>query len=200
MRPYFEKMEEFGQELKPGQIKSTEASLKQIHEVEAQLAEASEKVNYAGLPTVKFYAGGQLTATTGVSDASAAPGQRVTLITDVVPKPSMHVYAPGQTGYLPIAVNLDPSADFRAHAMRFPAAGTYFFAPLKETVKVFDKPSRLTQEITLALTPELRKRATAKESLVITGSLNYQACDDKVCYRPETIPLVWTIQLTPFVR
>ena len=61
MRPYFEKMKEFGQELKEGQIKSTTASKKQIEEVEAQVAEAVEKVKAAGLPTEKINARGQLT-------------------------------------------------------------------------------------------------------------------------------------------
>jgi len=61
MRPYFEKMKEFGQELKEGQIKSTTASKKQIEEVEAQVAEAVEKVKTAGLPTEKINARGQLT-------------------------------------------------------------------------------------------------------------------------------------------
>jgi glutaconyl-CoA decarboxylase len=61
MKPYFEKMKEFGQELKPGQIKSTEASMKQIQEVEAQVAEAVEKVKNTGLPTEKINARGQLT-------------------------------------------------------------------------------------------------------------------------------------------
>ena len=61
MRPYFEKMKEFGQELKEGQIKSTAASMKQIQEVEAQVAEAIEKVKNAGMPTEKINARGQLT-------------------------------------------------------------------------------------------------------------------------------------------
>ena len=61
MRPYFEKMKEFGQELKEGQIKSTAASKKQIEEVEAQVAEAVEKVKAAGLPAEKINARGQLT-------------------------------------------------------------------------------------------------------------------------------------------
>ena len=61
MRPYFEKMKEFGQELKEGQIKSTAASKKQIEEVEAQVAEAVEKVKKAGLPAEKINARGQLT-------------------------------------------------------------------------------------------------------------------------------------------
>ena len=61
MRPYFEKMKEFGQELKEGQIKSTAASKKQIEEVEAQVAEAVEKVKATGLPAEKINARGQLT-------------------------------------------------------------------------------------------------------------------------------------------
>jgi len=37
MRPYFQKMQDFGQELKPGQIKSTEVNVGKIKEVEAQV-------------------------------------------------------------------------------------------------------------------------------------------------------------------
>jgi glutaconyl-CoA decarboxylase len=61
MRPYFEKMKEFGQKLREGQIKSTAASVKKIQEVEAQVEEAVEKVKNAGLPTEKINARGQLT-------------------------------------------------------------------------------------------------------------------------------------------
>lgn len=145
-------------------------------------------------------AGKQLTVTLGTSDASVPPGGRVTLIVDLKPQPGMHVYAPGQAGYSPVTLTLDPSPDFKAYAPRFPAPGTYFFAPLKETVKVYDKPVRVTQDVTLALAADLRKRATAREALVITGSLTYQVCDDKVCYLKETIPVSWSLTLTPFVR
>jgi glutaconyl-CoA decarboxylase len=61
MRPYFEKMKEFGQELKEGQIKSTAASGKEIQKVETLVQEAIEKVKNAGLPTEKINARGQLT-------------------------------------------------------------------------------------------------------------------------------------------
>ena len=44
MRPYFEKMQDFGQELKAGQIKSTEANVGKLQEVEAQIEEAAQKV------------------------------------------------------------------------------------------------------------------------------------------------------------
>ena len=61
MRPYFEKMKEFGQELKPGQIKSTEANVGKLQEVEALVEEAVAKVKNAGLPAEKINARGQLT-------------------------------------------------------------------------------------------------------------------------------------------
>jgi len=61
MRPYFEKMKDFGQELKPGKIKSSEKNVALLKEIESGIAEALEKVKAAGLPTEKINARGQLT-------------------------------------------------------------------------------------------------------------------------------------------
>jgi len=33
----------------------------------------------------------------------------------------------------------------------------------------------------------------------ITGTLEYQACDDKLCYNPTSVPLSWTVALTPLL-
>ena len=144
--------------------------------------------------------GRQISARAGTSDAAVSPGRRLTLIVDVTPAPQMHVYAPAQQGYIPIALTVDASQDYRAAPPRFPPPGTYFFAPLKETVKVYDAPFRITQQITLGLARDLRERATARGTLVITGRLDYQACDDAVCYRPDSIPLTWRVALVPFER
>jgi hypothetical protein len=136
-----------------------------------------------------------------VSDATVAPGQRLTLRIDVTPGPRMHVYAPGQQGYIPIALTIDATPDIRVvHPMVYPTPGTFYFAPLKETVKVYEKPFRLMQDVTLALTPSFRQRATSGDTLRLTGSLEYQACDDKVCYRPQTVAVEWTMKLVPVGR
>jgi len=37
-------------------------------------------------------------------------------------------------------------------------------------------------------------------ALTITGVLNYQACDDKVCFTPQTVPLTWTVGLRSLDR
>jgi hypothetical protein len=71
----------------------------------------------------------------------------------------------------------------------------FYYAPLRETVKVYDKPFRISQDVTLAATADLRRRAAAGEPLTITATLDYQACDDRVCYRPDSLTLTWTIPL-----
>ena len=37
-------------------------------------------------------------------------------------------------------------------------------------------------------------------TLTIKGTLRYQACDDKVCYLPQSIPLSWTVGLRPLAQ
>lgn len=142
----------------------------------------------------------QLSVTTSQSDLTASPGTKLSLFVDVFPKPKMHVYAPEQTGgYIRIELDLNEDAAVRAAQPVFPKASNYYFEPLKETFKVFDAPFRIRQDVTIALTRDLRRRAAAKESLTITGVLKYQACDDQVCYRPDQVQVSWTVALQPLV-
>lgn len=61
MKPYFEKMPQFGRPLSEGQIKSTEQNVQQIKEVERQVQAEVEKVKTVGFPEEKINARGQLT-------------------------------------------------------------------------------------------------------------------------------------------
>jgi len=61
MKPYFEKMKEFGSVLPAGKIKSGEANVKLIKEVEAGMSEAVAKVKNAGMPESVINKRGQLT-------------------------------------------------------------------------------------------------------------------------------------------
>jgi hypothetical protein len=125
----------------------------------------------------------------------AVPGDRVTLIADITPGPSMHVYAPEQSGYIPVALKLETSTDYAGLPPKFPPATTFYYEPLKESVKVFDKPFRIQQDVTIARTPDVLRRAKAGEPLTVSGMLSYQACDDAVCYRPDSVAVAWTIAL-----
>ena len=63
MRPYFEKMTEFGRPLKDGQIKRTEENVKLIKEEETKLAQEIERMKNVGLPEEKINARGQMKIT-----------------------------------------------------------------------------------------------------------------------------------------
>ena len=54
--------------------------------------------------------------------------------------------------------------------------------------------------MTIELTPELKRRAAAGDTLTIPATLKYQACDDVVCYRPETVKLTWQVKLATAAR
>jgi len=142
-----------------------------------------------------------LVLTTSSSDESAAIGTRISLLLDIAPKPKMHVYAPEQKELIPISLSLDADPSFTLHQPRFPRAETYFFEPLGETQLVYSRPFRIVQDVTLAVTRAMRERAGgAGASITITGTLRYQACDDKVCYMPQSLPVSWTIGVKPLAR
>lgn len=61
MKPYFEKMVEFGHALKKGRIKSTEENLNSIKKIEEDVADEVNRVKLAGFPEEKINARGQMT-------------------------------------------------------------------------------------------------------------------------------------------
>lgn len=61
MRPYFERMTEFGKPLSESQKKKMEESVNQIKEVEKDLGEVVEKAKNAGIPTERINKRGEMT-------------------------------------------------------------------------------------------------------------------------------------------
>jgi Disulphide bond corrector protein DsbC len=119
------------------------------------------------------------------SSSTATAGGKLSLYADVVPKPKMHVYAPDQTDYIPITLKIDAAPSFRTPPIQYPAAESFFFEPLKETQRVYSKPFRITQPIILA--------RSAPAALTVKGTIRYQACDDAICYLPQTIEVTWKV-------
>lgn len=137
--------------------------------------------------------------TTYPSDTSVAAGNRFSLAVHVAPHPGVHVYAPGATGYRVIGITVKPQPFVRVVPPTYPASEIYFFKPLNERVPVFQKPFTLMQEIVLEGTSAAQAAIRGKESITIEGSLDYQACDDKVCFNPVSVPLTWTMSLKALV-
>jgi hypothetical protein len=141
-----------------------------------------------------------LTLSASITDTTAAPGERLAIVVDVTPRPGMHVYAPGKHDYQVVRLTLSPQPWLRAHAPVYPAPEIYHFKPLDERVEVYTGPFRLRTDITLLATPEAQKLLGAVPSVTIAGALEYQACDDKVCFNPARVPISFTISVTPLDR
>ncbi len=127
-----------------------------------------------------------LSFTASITPDAVKPGGRLSLIVNVTPKRRMHVYAPG-TKYRAVTVALDRHPSLKPSKATYPKPSIYLFKPLKEQVLVYSDPFKMTMDIQVGTVPA--KAAPLK----ITGTLSYQACDDRVCYLPESVPLQWTI-------
>ena len=133
-----------------------------------------------------------LTLNTSISSTEIAPGQKLSLSFDITPKRGMHVYAPGKHEYQVIAVKLDPQPWMKVPATTYPPSEIYFFKELDEKVETYGKPFTLVQDITV-LNTAAAKKALAASPIRLSGRLEYQACDDKVCYAPAKIPVSFAL-------
>ena len=133
-----------------------------------------------------------LTVNTSISDTEVTPGEKLSLSFAVTPKRNMHVYAPGKHDYQVIAVKLDPQPWLKVAPTSYPPSEIYHFKELDEKVETYGKPFTLVQDITV-LDTAAAKKALAASPLKVSGRLEYQACDDKVCYAPTRVPVNFTL-------
>jgi hypothetical protein len=117
---------------------------------------------------------------------------KVALHLDVTPKSNIHVYASGAKEFTAVSLTLAPRPGVTTGRPMYPAADPVLTGTLRPAAEsAFDdapayrKTFRIVQPITLQPT---------KDDVVIHGVLNYQACDDRVCYPVASLPVSWTIQ------
>ena len=139
----------------------------------------------------------QLKFTAYPSNSSITVGTRFSIAVDVEPNEEMHVYAPGAEGkgYRVIGLNLEEESMVRYEPVEFPESEIYYFEPLDEYVPVYHEPFTILQEIVVNADETVEARMAEMDTLTLSGSLEFQACDDAICYLPTTIPLSFTLDL-----
>lgn len=141
-----------------------------------------------------------LRLTPSSSETTVHWGQRIALVLDIDLKPGMHVYAPEVKGYIPVQWNMTVAAAFRAHPPVWPSARELYLKAIKETVPVYKGRFRVVSEITMGTDAQIKPLLDQNGDVVIENSLRYQACGDRECYFPQTIPLKWTLHYTDLDR
>ncbi len=130
------------------------------------------------------------------SSDTAYSGNRITLVGEIQLPAGVHLYAPGPHRYRPVKWELKPSVGFQALPILYPEPTVLYLPAIQETVPVFEKKFRLTQDIIVTPNPRALPMAlNSSGELTIEGTFHYQACDAKACFLPETVPLTWTIKI-----
>ena len=142
------------------------------------------------VPPLQFRGGTESKHATIVASPAglaAAAGTKVSFFVDVTPKANIHVYAPGSKDYIPITIKPDAQPQLKFGKVTYPKSEMMTFAD--EKVPVFQKPFRLTQDAILD------KSAKSGSIVTVAGTVNFQACDDRVCYPPESVPVSWSVMV-----
>ncbi len=135
------------------------------------------------------------------SDPTAVPGSRITLVAEIRLAPEMHVYAPGAKGYKPIKLVMDAMPEMQFPESSYPQSHILFLPAIDEKIPVFDGTFRITQEVQVSTSAGFwGSLGSDGKTFPITGKLQYQACDDHMCYLPNTIPVKWQLQVLPLDR
>ena len=62
---------------------------------------------------------------------------------------------------------------------------------------MYQEPFTLVQQVVVGATREEERALRGVDVLTLTGRLDYQACDDAICYDPTSVPLSWTVTVAP---
>jgi thiol-disulfide isomerase/thioredoxin len=116
------------------------------------------------------------------ASARRRSGTSYDLVLSVQPHPGMHVYAPGAKGYNVVSLTFPSMPGVTVAPARFPKPEDYYFAPTKEHLPVYQ------QAFDIAVSASVPAKTST-----LDGTLVYQACDDRLCYTPQSLPVSFTL-------
>ena len=141
-----------------------------------------------------------LVVSSWASDEIVAGGQRIALVLDIDLKEKMHVYAPGVDGYIAVEWKMEEVSGLVNYPPSYPESEKLHLPAIEETVPVYQGSVRFLTDLKLGRARDLEHLLDEQGRLLVRGELRYQACDDKMCYLPVTIPLEWSFELEPLDR
>jgi len=143
--------------------------------------------------------GRHVTVQLAQSDNVVGPGSRFELLVTIHPASEVHVYAPGaeKYGYKVVKLMLDDSPDLHPLPTEYPQGTIMDFPILKESVPVYNRSTVIRQDVVMSATHEFVHSVGQGRQVEVTGTLNYQACNDHGCFNPVTQPVKWTLHVIP---
>ena len=132
------------------------------------------------------------------TQASVHPGNRFTLYVNLRPSAGVHLYGPGVGGgYQGLTVSVEPQPYLTIYPPEYPEARRLTLPWTDEALTGYTEPVRVAIDVALGSRQELAPLLEAGEGVTIVGTVALQACDDRVCWAPETIGVQWHFDLIP---
>jgi hypothetical protein len=127
-------------------------------------------------------------------------GSVMSIVLEITPHDRIHVYAPGATGYKIITLKVNDHPLLTAGPLQYGPSETYLFKPLNERVQVFQKPFTLKQPMSFRASDQAIAAAGRTGTVTINAQLEYQACNDTICFLPKSVPIAYTLKVSRRLR
>jgi len=121
------------------------------------------------------------------SPAAASAGSLITLWADVTPNPSIHIYAEGAKDFTPVSLVLTPNTGIAPGRPKYPKPDVAAPPGATEAVPAYKQTFRIAMPVTIKST------VRPGDVVSIAGAVNYQACDDRLCYPVTAAPVAWKV-------
>ena len=142
------------------------------------------------------------------SDTSAGLGSRLMIGVELQIPAGWHVYGPQvEGGYRRIAWRMDPAECSIIGGVAYPEPRWEMPAFADRKLPEYAGTLRLTREFTIkpmisdanpAAWDRFRKSCLDSDSrLGASGSLEFQACTDRECFPPQSVPVKWSFAIAP---
>jgi thioredoxin:protein disulfide reductase len=132
----------------------------------------------------------EATITPFVEAVEVRPGTSTRVALRVSLPEGLHVQSdrPRDSSLIPTVLTVEPPQGVRVEQLVYPHPTDFAQQGQEQPLAVFEREFVLGAE--LAIGPDL-----PAGDLVIPARLRYQACDDKVCFRPITATITWTVRV-----
>ena len=131
-----------------------------------------------------------LAGSIAISDTLSYPGQILTVVVKFSLQNNIHLYAkPIPQGFIPLTIDLASPPGFTLDPFPPPPSRQLTIASLEEVFNVVSK------EITLTSSVRVDKKPPPGQHL-LEFSIRFQACDDQVCFPPETLSFQFPVTIT----
>jgi hypothetical protein len=125
-----------------------------------------------------------------LSDSTGYPSQILLAKITIKMKDGFHLYGrPIAEGYIPLNIEFDSHKDFEIDKIAFPKTTPFTLPGLEETFNVLPQLITLKTYVRLIKKPQLGKTD-------VSGTISFQACDNKMCFPPEKINFSFPLDIS----